>query len=100
MTLQAARDFTDLVRAWRAVMGPASSSLADLDALDATENDAVRVFSHAVLHRVRVRAGPYDEVMGSRAFGALRGDGEPFPETAHLARRELASILREIVNAV
>ncbi|KZW00188.1 hypothetical protein EXIGLDRAFT_761807 [Exidia glandulosa HHB12029] len=104
LTLQANRDFTDLVRAWRVVMGPSNHALADVDSLDATENDAVRVFSHAVMHRVRVRAGPHDEIMGSYAFGALaqagEGDEEPFPESDPRARPEIVQVLKEIVNVV
>ena len=73
-----------------------------VNALDATENDVVRVFSHVVMHRVRVRDGPHDEVMGSYAFGALRGHqgDEPFPETDPSARPTIAHVLKEIVAAV
>jgi len=49
--------------------GPADDS--DACVLDVSEADVARIVPRVVSHRVRVRDGPEDEVLGSAVFGAV-----------------------------
>jgi hypothetical protein len=108
LTLQSSKDFTDLVRASRIIFGgaqywpsrpPGREGLADPPPkMDATEVDVLRVFTHVVAHRLRVRDGPADELLGSMAYGVVQSARDQ--NSATVIRRTIRDILKDVLSAV
>jgi len=65
---------------------------------DASDEDVRHVFLRAVVHRVRVRDGPRDEIMADLAFATPRGVGEDLQWAS--GRRSVKEIMKEILDTI
>lgn len=57
--------------------------------LEMSEADVARIFPRVVTHRLRVRDGPQDEILGSAVFGAVH---DPLEDENSQIRRERSTI--------
>jgi hypothetical protein len=62
--------------------------------LDVSEADVARVLPRIVSHRLRVRDGPEDEVLGSALYGTVQANNATFERTT--VKEVLVKILGEV----
>jgi hypothetical protein len=96
-TLLSARCVHDLADCVKSTAVISSQEIDEDVELFATESDVVRVFRNVVAHRLRVRDGPGDEILGSLVRSAVFRHDET--EEAR-GRATVQAVLQEILAEV
>ncbi|KAH7108018.1 hypothetical protein BKA62DRAFT_764092 [Auriculariales sp. MPI-PUGE-AT-0066] len=109
LSLQTTRDLSALIRAHRIAMGKRMSWVERsrdredraYDVLDATVDDAVAMFRHTVVHRLRSRDGPSEHLLGGMLCGAVLDiDLEADMGKRETVRPGIREVVMEIQKAV
>ncbi|KDQ21715.1 hypothetical protein BOTBODRAFT_50293 [Botryobasidium botryosum FD-172 SS1] len=94
ITARCMQDFAAFIKASRVAFGGPEKDKSGAEPFYASEVDAMRILGNIVGHRVRVRDGRGDEMLGSM-WGTAVGN----PETAE-ERQTVQSILQEVIKNV